>query len=53
MLDDVAEDVAGTDRRQLVVIADALKRRPSIATPEELFDEIYRGAQAGVAGGAA
>jgi Holliday junction DNA helicase RuvA len=35
------------------LIADALKRRPSIATPEELFDEIYRGAQAGVAGGAA
>ena len=29
------------------LIADALRRRPDIATPEELFDEIYRGAQAG------
>ena len=25
------------------LITDALRRRPSIATPEELFDEIYRG----------
>jgi holliday junction DNA helicase RuvA len=25
------------------IIADALKRRPGIASPEELFDEIYRG----------
>lgn len=29
------------------LIADALRRRPDIATPEELFDEIYRGAHAG------
>lgn len=28
------------------LITDALARRPSIATPEELFDEIYRGAPA-------
>jgi Holliday junction DNA helicase RuvA len=28
------------------LITDALRRRPSIATPEELFDEIYRGSQA-------
>jgi Holliday junction DNA helicase RuvA len=28
------------------LIADALKRRPSIATAEDLFDEIYRGAKA-------
>src|SRR5216110_3505920 len=28
------------------LITDALKRRPSIATPEELFDEIYRGQKA-------
>ena len=27
------------------LITDALRRRPSIATPEELFDEIYRGAR--------
>jgi Holliday junction DNA helicase RuvA len=25
------------------LIADALRRRPSVMTPEELFDEIYRG----------
>jgi Holliday junction DNA helicase RuvA len=25
------------------LITDALRRRPAIATPEELFDEIYRG----------
>jgi len=25
------------------IIADALKRRPSVSSPEELFDEIYRG----------
>jgi len=25
------------------LITDALRRRPSVATPEELFDEIYRG----------
>jgi Holliday junction DNA helicase RuvA len=25
------------------IIADALKRRPGVSTPEELFDEIYRG----------
>jgi len=29
------------------LITDALRRRPDIATPEELFDEIYRGAHAG------
>jgi len=28
------------------LIADALRRRPAIGTPEELFDEIYRGASA-------
>lgn len=28
------------------LIADALRRRPGIATPEELFDEIYRGRKA-------
>jgi holliday junction DNA helicase RuvA len=28
------------------LIADALRRRPTIGTPEELFDEIYRGASA-------
>lgn len=28
------------------LIDDALRRRPGIATPEELFDEIYRGARA-------
>ena len=28
------------------LIADAVRRRPSIATAEELFDEIYRGARA-------
>ena len=27
------------------LIADALRRRPSMMTPEELFDEIYRGAK--------
>jgi len=27
------------------LITDALRRRPSITTPEELFDEIYRGSQ--------
>jgi Holliday junction DNA helicase RuvA len=25
------------------LITDALRRRPTVATPEELFDEIYRG----------
>jgi Holliday junction DNA helicase RuvA len=25
------------------IIADALKRRPGVTSPEELFDEIYRG----------
>jgi holliday junction DNA helicase RuvA len=35
------------------LITDALGRRPSIATPEELFDEIYRGqAQAAAKAGA-
>lgn len=33
-----------TEASQL--IADALQRRPAIATAEELFDEIYRGARA-------
>jgi len=28
------------------LITDALRRRPSVATPEELFDEIYRGERA-------
>jgi holliday junction DNA helicase RuvA len=28
------------------LITDALRRRPALATPEELFDEIYRGAPA-------
>ena len=28
------------------LITDALRRRPAIMTPEELFDEIYRGQQA-------
>ena len=28
------------------LVTDALRRRPSIATPEELFDEIYRGQKA-------
>ncbi|MEJ5359666.1 MAG: Holliday junction branch migration protein RuvA [Desulfobacterales bacterium] len=28
------------------MIAEALKRRPGIATPEELFEEVYRGEQA-------
>ena len=28
------------------LIADALRRRPGIATPEDLFDEIYRGRKA-------
>src|SRR5439155_1638567 len=28
------------------LITDALRRRPSITTPEELFDEIYRGQKA-------
>ncbi|HEU5321604.1 MAG TPA: Holliday junction DNA helicase RuvA, partial [Methylomirabilota bacterium] len=32
-----------TEASQL--IADALKRRPGIATAEDLFDEIYRGAK--------
>jgi Holliday junction DNA helicase RuvA len=32
-----------------VLITDALRRRPDVATPEELFDEIYRG-QAAVKG---
>jgi holliday junction DNA helicase RuvA len=31
------------------LITDALRRRPGIATPEELFDEIYRGQAAGKA----
>jgi Holliday junction DNA helicase RuvA len=39
-----------TEASQL--IADALRRRPDIATPEELFDEIYRGAPAEVRTGA-
>jgi Holliday junction DNA helicase RuvA len=25
------------------LITDALRRRPAVTTPEELFDEIYRG----------
>ena len=29
------------------LISDALRRRPEITMPEELFDEIYRGAPAG------
>jgi Holliday junction DNA helicase RuvA len=33
-----------TEASQL--IADALRRRPDVATPEDLFDEIYRGAPA-------
>jgi Holliday junction DNA helicase RuvA len=28
------------------LITDALRRRPSIMSPEELFDEIYRGQKA-------
>ena len=28
------------------LITDALRRRPSVTTPEELFDEIYRGERA-------
>ena len=28
------------------LITDALRRRPTVTTPEELFDEIYRGAKA-------
>jgi Holliday junction DNA helicase RuvA len=28
------------------LITDALRRRPAIASPEELFDEIYRGQSA-------
>jgi Holliday junction DNA helicase RuvA len=28
------------------MIADALKRNPSVATPEDLFEEVYRGEQA-------
>ena len=31
------------------LIADAFRRRPDLATAEALFDEIYRGAQAGAA----
>lgn len=33
-----------TDARRM--ISDAMKRNPSIATPEELFDEVYRGERA-------
>jgi Holliday junction DNA helicase RuvA len=29
------------------LIEDALRRRPTVATPEELFDEIYRAGQPG------
>jgi Holliday junction DNA helicase RuvA len=39
-----------TEASQL--IADALRRRPDIATPEDLFDEIYRGAPADARAGA-
>jgi holliday junction DNA helicase RuvA len=28
------------------LITDALRRRPSVMSPEELFDEIYRGEKA-------
>jgi holliday junction DNA helicase RuvA len=28
------------------LITDALRRRPSVTSPEELFDEIYRGQKA-------
>jgi Holliday junction DNA helicase RuvA len=36
------------DAKQM--IAEALKRNPGIATPEELFEEVYRGVQAGGGG---
>jgi Holliday junction DNA helicase RuvA len=38
------------DARQM--IAAALKRNPGIATPEELFEEVYRGEQSGAGSGA-
>jgi Holliday junction DNA helicase RuvA len=38
------------DARQM--IAAALKRNPGIATPEELFEEVYRGEQSGAGPGA-
>jgi Holliday junction DNA helicase RuvA len=31
------------------MIADAFKRNSSIGTPEELFEEVYRGEQSGTA----
>ena len=29
--------------RLIAAMTDALRRRPGVASPEELFDEIYRG----------
>jgi osmoprotectant transport system permease protein len=37
----ISRGISQTDIRQL--ITGALTRRPGIGTPEELFDEIYRG----------
>jgi Holliday junction DNA helicase RuvA len=54
LVDDVAEQVLDVMVRQLGhraadakrLIVEALKRNPGIATPEALFEEVYRGEQA-------